>query len=150
VLAGLAEAGVRGQNGLVLPLYRVGVTLTIPLLDGGAQSAQEELAKAEAAELAASAAELGRALSNDEASARAAWENAGQRLAAAEEVQRVSELVLRAAQERSELGAGSVESVIDARAQSTRAALEVLLARAARTDAALHLRELHARSSASR
>jgi hypothetical protein len=50
--------------------------------------------------------------------------------------------VLRAAEERNQIGAGSVESVIEAHAETTRAALEVMLARAARTDAALHLREL--------
>jgi outer membrane protein TolC len=142
VLGGAAEAGVRGQNGLVLPVYKLGITLAVPLSDGGALSAQEELAKAEAAELAAEASELSRTLSNQEASARAAWANASERVTAAEQVRAAAEAVLRAAEDRNQLGTGSVESVIDARAETTRAALEVLLARAARTDAVLRLREL--------
>lgn len=142
VVAAALEAGVRGQNGLILPIYRVGVTISVPLSDGGAASAREEMAKAEAAELLAAADDVGRELSNQEASAHAQWANAGERVTAAEQLRLAAEQVLRAAEERHDVGAGSVEAVIDARTQLLRARSEVLLARATRADAVLRLREL--------
>jgi outer membrane protein TolC len=46
-----AEAGVRGQATSMFPAYRVGITVTVPLWDGGLASAQAQSARAQAESL---------------------------------------------------------------------------------------------------
>ena len=49
------EAGLRGQEGRLFPLYSGGLTLTFPIWDGGASSALARAARSEAEALAAQA-----------------------------------------------------------------------------------------------
>lgn len=142
VLSGMVEAGVYGQKRTVFPSYRAGITLSVPLWDGGSENAREEAARATADELSAEETDLHRSLSNAEATARADWQNASTRVKVAKQFLSAARAALDATEQRYELGDGSVEDVIKARAQVDQAALRLLHARAARTDAALRLRNL--------
>lgn len=148
VLSGVAEAGIYGQKATVFPSYRVGLKLSVPLWDGGIERARRDVARATAAELSAETSDLDRSLSHAEATARAEWRNAARRVQVAQEFQRAAKAALDAAQARYELGDGSVEDVIRARAQNNQATLRLLHARAARTDAVLRLRALGAGQAA--
>ena len=142
VITGLAEAGVRGQRSDVFPAYRLNVSLSIALLDGGAETAQRDLARADAAQLAAQINDFNQSLSYEEARAVADFAAASERVRAADELRRAAIAEFDAAEARYELGALTPETVIDARALLTKAALEVVQARAARADAAWRLFEL--------
>jgi outer membrane protein TolC len=146
-----AEAGPRGQGARIFPAYRVGVLLSIPLWDDGSHDAQRAIASAEASELSARADELARALSRERAQALADLRNAEERLRAADALRLALEDSVRLAEERYELGgAGTLETILQARAAMADALLEVLQARAARADAVLRLRELPSGSGARR
>ncbi len=142
VLSGLAQAGVYGQKATVFPSYRVGITLSVPLWDGGTEHAREDIARATADELSAQASDLGRSLSSAEAMARADYQSASARVKVADEFLNAAQAAVAAAEERYQLGDGSVEDVIKARAQANEASLRLLHARGARTDAVLRLRNL--------
>jgi outer membrane protein TolC len=140
IISGLAEAGVRGQEQKVFPAYRIAVSLSIPLLDGGEEAAQRKAAKAQSEELTGHAAELARTLSNEEASARTDYRNANAQVEAAEQLQAVSAAAVRDAEDRYQLGGGGLDGIIDARQRWTAASLDVLHARGARAEAVLRLR----------
>lgn len=142
VVSGMAEAGVYGQKATVFPSYRVGLKLSVPLWDGGTDSARREIARATAAELSAETNDLGRKLSYAQRQARADWKNADSRVKIAESFQRAARAALAAAEERYRLGDGLVESVIKARSRVNEASLRLLGARGARADAVLRLRGL--------
>lgn len=144
VITGMAEAGVYGQKESVFPSYRVGLKLSIPLWDGGVESARRNMARATAAELSAETSDLGQSISHAEATARADYASARARVKVAQDFQRAAKAALDAAEDRYRLGAGSAESVMEARTQENDASLRLLRARGARADAVLRLRELGA------
>jgi outer membrane protein TolC len=118
------------------------VSLSVPLFDGGEEAARRELAKADAAELAAQTEDLGRNLDND---AAAAWEDyrvASAAVTAAEELQDAAVATARDAKIRYELGGAPLDSVVGARQRARSASLALLRARGARSDAVLRLRGL--------
>jgi len=139
VLSALAEAGVRGQHDTVFPSYRVGVSLSVPILDGGVSSASASLATAQANELSARANEARARSSFDSATSQAELAAAEQRLRFAAELALAADEALRHAEAGRELAGGSYESVIQARLRRAEAELEVLAARVARAQAALRL-----------
>lgn len=142
VLSGTAGAGVYAQRADVFPAFRLGISLVVPLWDGGAESARRDAARARAAELSARAGELRSDLASSEAAAHAAWRNAHSRVEVAKQFDDAAEAALRSAEERYNLGKGSVEAIIKARTEETRAALRLLQARGARAGAVLRLRAL--------
>jgi multidrug efflux system outer membrane protein len=139
VIAAGAEAGLRGQAATPFPLYQVGVSLSVPLLDGGLESASAALASSQASELSALAREARAKLATAEARARGSLERAGRRLALAQTLVAAAEQAAKHARDQHELGAGSFEAVVRAKLEAARARLEVLAARLERTRAVLEL-----------
>lgn len=140
-LAAAAEAGIRGQSEELFPAYRAGVTLVVPLWDGGAMSARAAAARAQAAELSARSRELRDKKRAVKSRAQSEVAGAAARLAAAERLRAAAAKLAGDAEERYRLGDGPVEQVLEARTQLARADHEVLLAKLARAEAALRLRE---------
>jgi outer membrane protein TolC len=117
VVGANADLGLRAQGATVFPLYRVGLTLSIPLLDGGAQSALANEAASRAGEFASLAGEA----------------RAGAAIARRQAV--------RSAKDQRELDGGDADAVVRARIRLSRAELEVLVARVTRVRAILALSE---------
>jgi outer membrane protein len=140
VLSGSAEVGVRGQESDIFPVYRVSVGLTVPIWDGGEQSARAAMARADAEELSARLAQARRAESDQERLARTQAEQSEQALKLALQVQASAQTLLDQAVERYQLGSGGIEPVLDAQHTLADAELDVLGARLARLQATLKLR----------
>ena len=141
VLAIVGQTGLAGVNERVFPMYRLGLSLSVPLWDGGRAVSLAHAADARAIELDALArdAQLERREQQEEASIER--ENSEAQLVIAESLVAVSEKRVDQAQTSYELGAGDLESVADARAalrdaQSRRVQIQV-----ARADAILRLDE---------
>ncbi|MET0413057.1 MAG: TolC family protein [Polyangiaceae bacterium] len=140
VLSGSAEVGVRGQESEIFPVYRVSVGLTVPIWDGGEQSARAAMARADAEELSAGLAQARRAESDQQRLARTQSEQSEQALKLALQVQAAAQTLLDQAVERYQLGGGGIEPVLDAQHTLADAELEVLGTRLARLQATLRLR----------
>ena len=132
VLAAGADAGIAAQAGALFPVYRVGVSLSVALLDGGAAAASSDIATARALELAAIArnakgeAALARARTTAELAAL------DRQIELAKELLRIAEQALREAEEQQREG-GPLELVTRARLQEAaarRGLLDVRIARA--------------------
>ncbi|HMJ15605.1 MAG TPA: TolC family protein, partial [Polyangiaceae bacterium] len=139
ILSAEGEAGVRGQETKWFPAYQVGMSLTVPIWDGGSESARAELARAEAMELAHQSRQTEFALTARQTSLQRVYRSAAERVQLAEEVRLLALEELKNAEERYSLGRGTIESVLDARAAVTRADSDLLIARLARAQAALNL-----------
>jgi outer membrane protein TolC len=129
------EAGLSGQGAQVFPMYRAVVSLTVPLLDGGATAARSDAARAVAAELAAEGREHRIALAADRSAADGELSAALATLAAAERLRAAAEGAAKDAADRYALGQGAVESVLEARATLAEAEHQVLLAKLVRSEA---------------
>jgi outer membrane protein TolC len=140
VLSAGADLGVRGQGETVFPLYRVGVAVTIPLLDGGAQTASNDLALARASEAVAVAGEARATLGLEREKARLLLEHAERKLVLARRLQAIAEDGLRQAEDRAKLGDGELQPLQDAQLQRESAELELLAVRVERLRALLVLR----------
>jgi outer membrane protein TolC len=139
VITGAAEAGVHAQGSELFPAYRLGVSLSLALLDGDAEGAQNWIARADAAQLAAQANDLSQSLSVEKRSGESALASAVEQVRAALELQTAAKAEYDAATGRYELGAVNIDAVIEARSLLTNARLELLQARAARAAAVLRL-----------
>jgi outer membrane protein TolC len=137
VLAGAVSAGVHAQNDDLFPSYAVGVSLNVPLWDGGGSSAEASIARARAEELAARMHELRTEREYAAARAELSRQHAEQRLARAQALLEVATQRLRETEERYELGAGGIEALAQARSVLRGAQGEVVLAQLARADAIL-------------
>ncbi len=140
VLAGVVSAGVHAQNDTAFPSYAVGVSLKVPLSDGGSAEASASAARARAQALAATIDDHSQALADGRARAALAQQNAGARLRAAEALLKVSQARLADAERAYELGAGGLQGIGQARAMLRRAETEVVLAKVARAGAVLEVR----------
>jgi outer membrane protein TolC len=139
VVAAGAEAGLRGQAETPFPLYQVGVSLSVPLLDGGLESASAALASSQATELSALAREARGKVALAEARARQGFDRAARRLALAQKLVAAAEQTVKHARDQHELGAGSFDAVVRAKLEAARARLEVLSARLEHARAVLEL-----------
>lgn len=147
VIGAAAQVGVRAQNpvaggGLagVFPVYRVGVSVSVPLWDGGNASANANVARAQAEELAARSREVSQARQSARSQAEADAAAAQDRLRIARELLALSDTHVREAQERYEEAGGRIEAVAEANAVRRRANTEIVLAEiaTARARYALH------------
>jgi outer membrane protein TolC len=139
VLKASADAGARGQLDRIFPVYRIALTLEIPLLDGGVSSASEHLAIARAEELAAMARDGKAQTQLGDELARAQLSNANESIRLAEELLEVATNAQRHALDQRELG-GPIEPVLQAHARMAAAKLELLGARGVRASAVLRLK----------
>jgi outer membrane protein TolC len=139
IVAAGVDAGVRGQATTAFPLYQLGLSVTVPLLDGGVESASAAQASAQARELAAQAREVRSQVALATERARQSYERAARRLELSQRlVAEADETVQHAADERA-LGSGTFAAVAEARMVASRARLEVLAARLERARAVLEL-----------
>jgi outer membrane protein TolC len=139
VLALIGQTGVYGVNENVFPSYRLGLSLAVPLWDGGRALAMAHAADAQAAELDARAREEQVVRDDERQQALLDRKHAEMQLALANDLVLVSERRVEQARTSYDLGAGSVEAVAEAHAalrdaQSRRVQIQV-----ARTDAMLRL-----------
>jgi outer membrane protein TolC len=139
LLSGVASAGVHAQDTTVFPAYSVGVNLAVPLWDGGKSDAAAGAARARADELGARMREQVQVRRADRERAQLDADNAGARLETAAALLEIAEQRVREAEEAYDLGAASLDQLAQARALVRRAKTEIVLAKLARSDAALRL-----------
>lgn len=139
VIAGGADVGLAGQGSHLFPVYRVGVSISVPILDGGSAAASAAIARAQAEELAALARDARTRDALSRKGARADLHRAEERLRLAEVFAAESARARAAVEEERELGAATPEAVIDARIRDAQARLELLSAKVSRAAAALGL-----------
>ena len=139
VLAVGANAGVSGQTTTVFPLYEVALSVTVPVFDGGVESASAAVASAQARDLAAQARELRGRVTADHERSRSQLERSGRRLELAGALVAAAEEAVRHAEDQRTLGSGSLDEVVAAKMRVARAKLEVLNARVERAKASLEL-----------
>jgi outer membrane protein TolC len=140
VISASAEAGLRGQASNVFPAYRAGVTITVPLWDGGLGAAQARAAEAGASALHAAADASSRARHSERLVARSDGARAEEKLRLAERLKKLAEEELGQVGERYRLGDVDLRVVLDARAHLSRAEGQVLAAKTERAQAALRAR----------
>jgi outer membrane protein len=137
VLGAQAQAGVQGTGHSVFPVYRLGLNLSVPLWDGGADAAARAEAEAQAAELAARSVEYTQQRDHARARSQAAQAQAQRRIALATELVELTRTRLTQLEEGYPLGAATRKDLADARAAVQRANTELVLAQAMRAEALL-------------
>lgn len=139
VLSANAQAGMQGLNDKVFPVYRVGVSLLVPLWDGGSEAALRAQAQARAAQLGAQAEELERAQARAQARSRSLKGQADRRIAVADKLLAICRTRVSQLEAASPLGAASYLELADARNAAARAETELVLAQALRAQVLLGL-----------
>jgi adhesin transport system outer membrane protein len=139
VLSANAQAGLQGLDDTLFPVYRVGVSVLVPLWDGGSEAAQRGLAQARGAQLGAQAEELERAAKRVQQRRQTLKNQAERRIAVAERLLGICRTRVSQLEAASPLGAASFVELSDARAAVSRAETELVLARALRAQVWLGL-----------
>lgn len=138
-LSARAEAGFRGLDGLAIPVYEVGLGLSVPFYEGGENAARAAAARAEARALRAEQADA----EADAAHARRRFElalrQARRRVELAERLLEVAEARLADVASQPEGSAAHADALDRARAQRDQAFEAVLGAKIDRTFSALRL-----------
>jgi outer membrane protein TolC len=137
VLGAQAQAGVQGTGHSVFPVYRLGLNLSFPLWDGGADAAARAEAEAQAAELGARTVEYTQQRDHARARSQAAQAQAERRIALTAELVELTSTRLTQLEEGYPLGAATLKDLADARAAVQRAKTELVLAQAMRAEALL-------------
>lgn len=139
IVSASAQAGLQGLDDKVFPVYRVGLSVLVPLFDGGSESALRAQARARAAQLGAQAEELERNLRRAAERTRTLKNQAERRIAIAEKLLGVCRDRVSQLEAASPLGAASYADLADARNAASRAETELVLARALRAQVLLGL-----------
>jgi outer membrane protein TolC len=126
-------------NTSVFPLYGAGLTLNIPLWDGGNTKASAEAARARAEEARANLAEFEQDRAFAQSQAEIDRDSALTRLETAEELVTVCATRLKDAEDGYELGVSSIDLIAQARSLLRRAETEALLARVDHASARLRM-----------
>ncbi|HKO94587.1 MAG TPA: TolC family protein, partial [Polyangiaceae bacterium] len=126
VLDAAAELGVQGQDAQIFPAYKAGITLTFPIWDGGARSAQAAVHRAEARGLDARRQATERQLNAERVAARERFQAAAEDLRLSTELLTTAELVLSQAEEHYRSGSDTLERVLNAQRSLVQARREVL------------------------
>jgi outer membrane protein len=127
------------RNTQIFPLYTAGLTLTIPLWDGGYTRAGVDAARARADEAKADLEEFEKEREFTQSQAELDAESALTRLQTAQELVSVCAARLKDAEDGYELGASSIDLIGQARGMLRRARTEELLARADHAAARLRM-----------
>jgi outer membrane protein TolC len=128
VLDAAAEVGIQGQDQHLFPAYKAGVTLSLPIWDGGAGKAQAAAHRAEARGIDARLKASERRLRAEQAAARERFAAAAEELRLSEELLATAELVLSQAEEHYRSGSDTLERVLNAQRGLVQARREVLTA----------------------
>jgi outer membrane protein TolC len=137
-IAAQAQVGVRAQNPIagggasaVFPVYRIGVSVNVPLFDGGGAQASAAAARAQAEELAARSREAEQARQTARQRAEADAAAAQERLRLARELLALSDTRVQDAEARYEEARGPIEAIAEANAMRRRANTEIVMAEVA-------------------
>lgn len=135
VIGADAQVGIRAQNPIAggglsgaFPVYRVGVSVRVPLWDGGSARASANVARAQADEFAARSRELAEARLSERRQAEAQATAAEEQLRIARDLFALSDDRVREATERYAEAGGRVEAIAEAHAVRRRASTEIVLA----------------------
>jgi outer membrane protein len=139
VLSALAEVGIQGQDENVFPMYRAGLSLTVPLWDGGVSNARAAVHQAEARGLEAHQHAAERALDVQQRASLERWRAALEDLRLSQELLATSETVLSEAEDHYRSGSDTLERVLTAQRSLVQARREVLTAKLEMTRARLEL-----------
>jgi outer membrane protein len=134
-----AELGVQGQDSQLFPAYRAAVSLSVPLFDGGAQSALAEQHRAEARGLEARRELIEHKLRAQQEGAKRALQAAAEELAMSLELLATAEALLSEAEDHYKAGSDTLERVLSAQRSLLQARREVLAAKLDNARARLEL-----------
>ncbi len=140
LIAASGEVGARGQASSVFPVYRLGLTLTVPLWDGGLGAAQARAARAQADQLRAQATAALKAGRDEQELARRDLLSAQERVRLAQRLCRLARDEVAHTGERYRLGAVDLRALFQSREQLAHAEARELTAKAERARAVLHTR----------
>ncbi|MEY4546875.1 MAG: Outer rane efflux protein [Pseudomonadota bacterium] len=139
VLDAAAEVGVQGQDTRVFPVYKAGITLSVPIYDGGARKAQAAVYRADARALEARLKASEQKLRASRAVAHSRLESAAAELALSQSLLDTAELMLTQAEEHYKAGSDTLERVLNAQRSLVAARREVLTAQLETARARLEL-----------
>jgi outer membrane protein len=134
-----AELGVQGQDEQLFPAYRAGLSLAMPLYDGGALSAQADQHRAEARGLEARRARLAQQLETQRRTAENALRSAGEELTMSLALLATAETLLSEAEDHYRAGSDTLERVLSAQRSLVQAQREVLASKLDNARARLEL-----------
>jgi len=137
VLGALGSVGMYGQPDKIFPSYSVGIGVSVPLWDGGADEASAGAAHAKSDGISARIREHEQAQEQEKREVAIDSANASKRLEMAQALLESTTAQLAEAEARYDLGGGGIEPIAVARAMMRRAHTELLLAKVARIEAAL-------------
>jgi outer membrane protein len=137
VLGAGLSVGVRNQFSFVFPTYGAGLSLSVPLWDGGMANANAEASKARSDELSMRMQERKREQAFAEARAKKKVEQAEAQLTVASALLEQCQKRLGEAEQGYQVSAFGIDQVYAARSVLRRAEIAVLEARLARTSAVL-------------
>jgi outer membrane protein len=133
------DAGVRGQGPTPFPVYDAGLTLAVPIFDGGLESSNASLASAQANDFAAQAREAQNRTNVQTERSQSLLTRAVRRLELAQALVDAADQQVKHAEDQFNLGSTTFDAVVQARMQAERARLEVLAARLDHARAVLDL-----------
>jgi outer membrane protein TolC len=134
-----AEVGLSGQQAEVFPVYRAALSLSIPIFDGGALSAQADQHRAEARALGAQREIAEAKLRAHHMAAHSALRAASADLAMTEQLLQTAQALVAEAEEHYRAGSDTLERVLSAQRSLVQARREVLTAKLETARARLEL-----------
>jgi outer membrane protein len=134
-----AEVGINGQQAQVFPVYRAALSLTIPIFDGGALSAQAAQHRAEAKALGAQRQLAEDKLRAHQRAAQSALRATGEDVAMTELLLHTAETLVAEAEDHYKAGSDTLERVLSAQRSLVQARREVLTAKLENARARLEL-----------
>jgi outer membrane protein len=144
-LEAAAEIGVQGQDERVFPAYRAGLSLSIPLFDGGAQSALADQHRAEARGLEARRQRLQSQLAARRHAAESELRSAAEELSMSLGLLATAETLLSEAEDHYRSGSDTLERVLSAQRSLVQARREVLASKLDNAKARLELAPIELR-----
>jgi len=127
---GQTSSGIDGTDTKVFPSYALGVSLSVPLWDGGGTAAAEDHARAEVAELSADAAAERARARHRQARHRAQGAHAGRMLLLAEQALALAEARVVQLEGGETLGSAERAALLAAEAERSSARVNLIRARA--------------------
>jgi outer membrane protein TolC len=134
-----ADLGVQGVQDHVFPVYKAGVTLSMPIWDGGVGKAQAAVHRAEARGVEARMQATERRIRAEQDAARDRLQAAAEDLRLSNELLTTAELLLSQAEQHYRAGSDTLERVLNAQRSLLQARREVLTAQLETARARLEL-----------
>jgi outer membrane protein TolC len=140
-----ADVGVQGVQDHVFPVYKAGITLSMPIWDGGLGKAQAAVHRAEARGVEARMQATELRIRAEQNAARARLQAAAEDLRLSNELLATAELMLTQAEEHYRAGSDTLERVLNAQRSLVQARREVLTAQLETARARLELTPIQVR-----